>query len=1540
MNKAHTRRLPIGWLVSFLVACALLSMIGRWFYLLERRTILHDRQNELQAIAKLKTGQLVAWRNERLADARASATDIAGPVVLPWLQATNNSGAQAMVQARLRRCAKVGDYQNAILATPNGRSLLLQTGGLLQLEPATQALVVQAAAARDAVVGDFLRGVSDTNQIFLDVAAPILDPSQRPVAVLLLRTDPNKLLYPLIQAWPLPSRSAETLLIRRDKDDVLYLNRLRHKDLAPLSLRIPVSRTNVPAVESVLGRTGLFSGVDYQGVPVESDIRPIPESPWFMVAKINSDEILAEANYRGMVILAFVILGMLLCGATLTVLFYVGQADLFRALLQQTQEFSLAGEPAAEEWTRRADKLPRRAALAVLAIGVLVVLGWVFDLAVLKQILPGYVSMKFNTAVGLVFLGGSLGLLSCPAPAGRSRGWARCFALGALLLGVASLMESVLQVNLGIDQLFFQEPPRQVGTLSPGRMAPATAVSFLLAGAALLLAATHRRAKLSHGVALVLILVGWVSLLTYVHGAPNLLGFGHYAQLAPHTAVAIILLGAGLLGLPPREGFMQLLTSAHLGGWLLRRLLPFAVLFPLVLGWLRVNGERYGYFESVFGVVLSMSIMTVVLLGLVWWSARSLGQIDRLRQRKEKEVYEERETFRATLYGIGDGVIATDAAGMITQINPVAEQLTGWPEAEAKGQPLRAVFRVIHEATRVELDNPFAAVVRTGKITELANHTILISRNGAECPIADSGAPIHDKQGVLIGMVLVFRDQMSTRMAEAALQAEMKKLDAVFECAPVAMLVIDDQTNIVWANSAVARLVGVKASSVLLGDRPGRGLRCLHEAQDARGCGYSPDCPICPLRRGLATVIAGSIPLVGEELSLDLVRSGLSCQVWLRVGMSPMLLDGRKHVILAMEDITHHKRVELQARQARAETTRLLELSEQSRLALLGAAEDNRVVLSALQESTLLLQESQKAARLGSYVLEIASGVWRNSSEVDRLFGIGPAYERTVAGWVGLVHPDDRPMMVHHFQHEVLGQGKRFDKEYRILRGDTGAEQWVHGLGRVECDATGRPVRMYGTIQDITERKQAEEMRIAKETAEAANQAKSTFLAHMTHEIRTPLNAILGFTQLLLRDPVVTPHQRQQLATIDRSGKHLLTLINDVLELSRIEAGRLILNPMAFDCYAMLADVTQMFQLRTEAKQLQFEVVRAAGVPQFVKADGGKLREVLINLLGNAVKFTARGKIALQVDFAAGTDVARLLFQVQDTGPGITPPEQARLFRYFEQAQAGRTAATGSGLGLAISRHLVQLMGGEITVASEPGQGSCFGFHVRVEVVDHAEAQSTRAAWQVVGLQPGQPRIRTLVVDDSEDNREFLVQLLAPAGFEIRQAAHGRGALREFEAWHPQLMLLDLRMPEMDGFEVIRQLRSRPDGSDVRIIVVTASIVAGVRQEALLAGADAFFVKPLEETELFQKIGELLGVSYIWSGTTAVSAVMSAVTPDELARIPGELRGAIRTAAVRGDLERVLEILEQVEAHSPVAAQALHSLVEHFDTRGLLELLD
>ena len=603
----------------------------------------------------------------------------------------------------------------------------------------------------------------------------------------------------------------------------------------------------------------------------------------------------------------------------------------------------------------------------------------------------------------------------------------------------------------------------------------------------------------------------------------------------------------------------------------------------------------------------------------------------------------------------------------------------------------------------------------------------------------------------------------------------------------------------------------------------------------------------------------------------------------------------------------------------------------------IGAALMRKQAEDALRKSEQRFRELAMLLPTGVFELDTSGRVLYANQTLQQWFGYTDS--DLAAGMDGLqmIAEEERAAARERIR-QILATGEIASREYTVRRKD-GTEFAALITSRVVL-RDGQPVGLTGIVVDISEHKHYEELRAAKESADSANRAKSAFLAHMSHEIRTPLNAILGFTQLLLRDAAVTTRQQQHLEIINRSGEHLLELINDVLELSKIEAGRIFLRPAAFDCHAMLADLAKMFQLRTETKHLLFEVERAPNLPQFVKTDGGKLREVLINLLGNAVKFTHQGQVSLRVELATDAAGSRLLFHVQDTGPGITQQDQTRLFRHFEQTQAGRAAATGTGLGLAISRHLVQLMGGEITVESEVDKGSCFHFHVQVEVVDHAEAQATPDVWHVIGLQPGQPRIRTLVVDDREDNRDFLVQLLAPAGFEIRQAASGRGALREFDEWLPQLILLDLRMPEMDGIEVIRQLRPLPHGHEVRIIVVTASIAENLRQEALNAGADAFFVKPLRESELFQKIGELLGVAYVWSSHTATPATEAQLPPEEMARLPAPLRREIRAATIRGDFDLVLEKLAPVEKHCPAAAQTLRALAERFDTRRILELLD
>lgn len=492
---------------------------------------------------------------------------------------------------------------------------------------------------------------------------------------------------------------------------------------------------------------------------------------------------------------------------------------------------------------------------------------------------------------------------------------------------------------------------------------------------------------------------------------------------------------------------------------------------------------------------------------------------------------------------------------------------------------------------------------------------------------------------------------------------------------------------------------------------------------------------------------------------------------------------------------------------------------------------------------------------------------------------------------------------------------------------------------------------LHRLLDDLQEGKRAEERaHREKAAAEAANIAKSTFLANMSHELRTPLNAILGFVQLMERDWSLAEQHRDNLAVIGRSGQHLLRLINDILEMSKIEAGRVSLTESSFDLYAILKSLEEMFSIQAERRGLKLVFERAPEVPRHVRADEGKLRQVLINLLGNAVKFTDRGRVRLRVARGATiTDVGqaphteRLRFSISDTGRGIAPADRERLFAPFAQAGGVAESAGGTGLGLSISREFVRLMGGEIEVESELGEGSTFTFEVDVTPASPGEIIGERRARSAIGLASGQPIYRVLVVDDQWENRNLLVKTLQVVGFDVRSAENGLDALDQWDAWEPHLVWMDMRMPVMDGYEATRRIKATQRGKSTVVIALTASAFEHDRAMVLSVGCDDFVRKPFRDGEVFDKMEAHLGVRFVYADRGDAGEARPSerpLGPEALRALPADLVEELRRASTALNTKAVQAVIERIREGDAPLADALEVLVRGYRFDTILELTE
>ncbi|MEJ2266448.1 MAG: ATP-binding protein [Anaerolineales bacterium] len=555
----------------------------------------------------------------------------------------------------------------------------------------------------------------------------------------------------------------------------------------------------------------------------------------------------------------------------------------------------------------------------------------------------------------------------------------------------------------------------------------------------------------------------------------------------------------------------------------------------------------------------------------------------------------------------------------------------------------------------------------------------------------------------------------------------------------------------------------------------------------------------------------------------------------------------------------------------------------------------------------------------GTYTLRVrgsnSDGVWSDQEATLKVTVVGPFWRTT---WflllVGLA-------VVGSGAGEVLRRIRAREAQHRA------AEEHRLDLERQVAERTRKLTETNQQLQD------------AQHTAEAANKAKSVFLANMSHELRTPLNAILGFSGILRKNPQIPDSQLKNLQIITRSGEYLLTLINDILDMAKIEAGRIQLENAAFDLGAMVRDVADMMRIRAEEKDLQLKVDQTSDFPRYIVGDEARLRQILINLVGNAVKCTERGGVTLRLGTKRNEN-SHLVIEVEDSGIGITPEDQQRIFEPFVQLgeQAG---SKGTGLGLAITRQFVQVMGGSISLQSAPGKGSIF--RVELPLTDAVESDIAKSRQveegEVVGLIPGQPEYRVLIVEDQRDNQELLAQLLESVGFKVKIAGNGAEGVQIFSSWHPHFIWMDRRLPVMDGMEATRRIRELPGGKEVKIVAVTASVFADQHDEILDVGMDDFMRKPFRAAEIYACMSKHLGVKFLYQGARAAQRQERKLTLGMLDALPEGLRSELEESLVSLNAERIHASIERLAEHDETLAETLAGLAGNFDYWAILRAL-
>ncbi|MEI6210907.1 MAG: CHASE domain-containing protein [bacterium] len=978
----------------------------------------------------------------------------------------------------------------------------------------------------------------------------------------------------------------------------------------------------------------------------------------------------------------------------------------------------------------------------------------------------------------------------------------------------------------------------------------------------------------------------------------------------------------------------------------------------------RMHNSRSGIIAGA-GVGTSL-LLTLLMIVLSTDNARA----ESLAARKTVELRASEEQLRLLLDSTAEAIYGIDLDGNCTFCNPACLRLLGY---ECQEQLLgRNMHWQIHghyvDRTPFPIkDCRIFQAFQKGTSAHVVDE-VFWRADGSSFPVEYWSYP-QRRDGVLVGAVVTFLDITETRAAQEDVQrlSALRRLLVQLSTALVGAGPESAEATVQRALSEVGLFCQVDRSYVFLFDAAHDALRSTHE-WCAEGIqpqfGSLQHVPRAQIQMWLRQfeqrqdIYIPDVALLPDEWAAE--RSLLSAR-GIRSLLSVPMFFGNDLLGFVSFDAVRQVRT---WNEAEIQTLRLL---GDLLAGLLGRAR----LEDSLHDQTSLL-EGLLESMPEIIFFKGVDGVYLGCNPEFERF-LGRSRQEIVGRTDFELFPADVASGFRQHDQLMTEQGVPRHNEEWIVYPD-GGRVLIDTLKAPLRDRQGRIIGLLGASRDITERRRLEDalrqsharlaatvmdLEQARDAAEAANRAKSTFVANMSHEIRTPLNAILGYTQIMRRSCAARncPDERTALAVINKSGEHLLAMINDILSVSRMGARDRNLRADTFNLQTLVMDLIDMFRTRPGAQNIQFRTEFPADVPQDIQADSGKIRQVLLNLLGNAVRFTPRGCITmrtLQVSGLASLEAAsaqaqslpeqRVAIEVEDTGPGMSPEETAGLFQPFVQGECGRRSGSGAGLGLMISRDLARLLGGDITVRSEPGAGSNFRFVFRAGIAPSGTGDSRTPPRRVLRLAASERPRDILVVDDDTLNLTMLTSLLQMVGFQVRGASSGSAALELLQAWRPDAILMDWRMPGMDGVETMRRAQTLCAPRMPPVLMVTADGLPNDRSSLLAAGAAGYLSKPLHENELFEELKRVLHVSYEYAEEHAESDSAAAVSEDALARLfagrsAGERLDLQRTAR-RGDIVSLRRMLAACAAGDAPAAAYLQKLAVRYEYDEIVRLIE